>query len=178
VGGSLAESAPAVTRRGFLPFDFPGPSPVQFVSAFPGMPDRKLRLAPPELGPRTYAYREQASDPRFPLALVSPATDKTINSVLGELVREEARLAIHADDARARGIGDGAAVRVFNELGEVHCVARLDERIRAGVVSLPKGLWRRSFRNGAASTALCPDSLSEIGGGACFNDARVEVAPL
>jgi hypothetical protein len=45
-------------------------------------------------------------------------------------------------------------------------------------VSLPKGFWRRSFRNGSVSTALCPDALSEIGGGACFNDARVEVAPL
>jgi anaerobic selenocysteine-containing dehydrogenase len=178
IGASLTEAPQAVTTRGFLPFDFPGPGPVQFVTAFPGTPDRKLRLAPPELGPRTYAYREEAADPRFPLALVSPATDKTINSVLGELVREEARLAIHPDDARARSVAEGHAVRVFNELGEVHCLARLDERIRPGVVSLPKGLWRRSFRNGAASTALCPDSLSEIGGGACFNDARVEVAPL
>jgi anaerobic selenocysteine-containing dehydrogenase len=178
VGAPLAEPPQAVTARGFLPFDFPGPGPVQFVNAFPGTPDRKLRLAPPELGPRTYAYREQAGDPRFPLALLSPATDKTINSVLGELVREEARLAIHPEDAGARGITSGVAVRVFNELGEVHCLAQLDERIRPGVVSLPKGLWRRSFRNGSASTALCPDTLSEIGGGACFNDARVEVAAL
>jgi anaerobic selenocysteine-containing dehydrogenase len=144
----------------------------------PGTPDRRMRLAPPELGPRTYAYREETGDARFPLALLSPASDKTINSVLGELVREEARLAIHPADARARAIGDGAVVRVFNELGEVQCLARLDERTRPGVVSLPKGLWRRSFRNGAASTALCPDTLSEIGGGACFNDARVEVARL
>jgi len=69
-------------------------------------------------------------------------------------------------------------IRVFNDLGEVHCLAQVDDRVRPGVVSLPKGLWRRSFRNGAVSTALCPDTLSEIGGGACFNDARVEVAPL
>lgn len=178
IGGPLAEAPRAVTARGFLPFDFPGPGPVQFVTAFPATPDRKIRLAPPELGPRTYAYREDVTDSSFPLALISPATDKTINSVLGELVREEARLAIHPEDARPRGVESGAAVRVFNELGEVHCIAQLDERIRPGVVSLPKGLWRRSFRNGAVSTALCPDTLSEIGGGACFNDARVEVAPL
>jgi hypothetical protein len=25
---------------------------------------------------------------------------------------------------------------------------------------------------------LCPDTLADLGGGACFNDARVEVARL
>jgi hypothetical protein len=46
------------------------------------------------------------------------------------------------------------------------------------VVSLPKGTWRRSFRSGTSATALVADDLSEIGGGACFNDARVEVQAL
>jgi hypothetical protein len=45
-------------------------------------------------------------------------------------------------------------------------------------VSLPKGLWRRSTRNGATATALAPDTLTDLGGGACFNDARVEVSSL
>jgi hypothetical protein len=42
-------------------------------------------------------------------------------------------------------------------------------------VSLPKGLWRRSTRNNMTGTALVPDTLTDIGGGACFNDARVQV---
>ena len=50
--------------------------------------------------------------------------------------------------------------------------------IRPGTVSLPKGLWRRSTRNGATGTALVPDALTDIAGGACFNDARVQVASL
>src|SRR6185436_17510094 len=50
--------------------------------------------------------------------------------------------------------------------------------IRPGTVSLPKGLWRRSTRNGYTATALAPDTLTDIGGGACFNDARVQVASL
>jgi hypothetical protein len=32
--------------------------------------------------------------------------------------------------------------------------------------------------NGLTATALVPDTLTDIGGGACFNDARVEVAAL
>ncbi len=162
----------------FVAFDFPGRSPVQFETVWPGTKDRRLRLAPPELGPRLYAFREEAVDKEHPLALVSPASDKTINSVLGELVKDEARLQIHPEDAGIRGIGHGQPVRIFNGLGEVQCLAQVDSSIGRGVVSLPKGFWRRSFRNRASSTALCPDTLSEIGEGACFNDARVEVRPL
>jgi anaerobic selenocysteine-containing dehydrogenase len=161
-----------------VPFDFPGPNPVQFVTAFPLTSDRRIHLSPPELGPNVYAYRDAMPDALHPLALISPSSDKTINSVLGELVKEEAHLTIHPDDARARAIGHGDGIRVFNGQAEVHCRARLDPRIRPGVVSLPKGYWRRSFGNGLTSTALAPDTLSEIGGGACFNDTRVEVAPL
>jgi hypothetical protein len=44
------------------------------------------------------------------------------------------------------------------------------------VVSLAKGLWSHNTENGATSNALCPDTLADLGGGACFNDARVEAA--
>jgi len=163
---------------GFRPFDFPGETPIQLATVWPGTADRRLNLAPPELGPRIYAYREDEADRAYPLALITPASDDTINSVLGELVEGEARLQMNPDDARDRGIAEGQAIRIWNALGEVHCLARVDAGVARGVVSLPKGLWKRSFRNRRTSTALCPDTLSEIGDGACFNDARVEVGPL
>ena len=50
--------------------------------------------------------------------------------------------------------------------------------IKPGTVSLPKGLWRRSTYNGSTANALAPDSLTDLGDGACFNDARVQVALL
>ena len=165
-------------RERMISVDFPGPAPVQFMTAFPFTADRRMRLDPTELGPNLYAYREPATDPRFPLALISPATDRTVNSVLGELKKDEAELQLHPDDARARGIASGDGVRVFNALGEVRCRALVSDRIRPGVVSLPKGAWRRSFRSGTSATALVADDLSEIGGGACFNDTRVEVQAL
>ena len=40
---------------------------------------------------------------------------------------------------------------------------------------LPKGLWRKHTANGYTANALAPDSLTDLGGGACFNDARVDV---
>ena len=50
-------------------------------------------------------------------------------------------------------------------------------RIRRGVVCLPKGAWRKASLNGQTSNALSPDTLGTAGG-ACFNDARVEVTAL
>ena len=67
---------------------------------------------------------------------------------------------------------------MFNDLGEVHCTLNVAPAIRRGTVSLPKGLWRRSLRNNTSGTALVSDALTDLGGGACFNDARVQVASL
>ncbi len=106
---------------------------------------------------------------------ISPATDRTISSTLGELRRDSAVIEIHPDDAGRRGISDGDAVRVFNDRGEVRCRARRNATLRPGVAMLPKGLWRHNTDNGATATALAPDTLTDLGGGACFNDARVEI---
>jgi anaerobic selenocysteine-containing dehydrogenase len=111
----------------------------------------------------------------LPFALISPSNNKMISSTLGEFNYPELRLTIHPSDATARGIQDGDVVRIFNELGEVICRAQVSARLRAGMVSLPKGAWRISSRNGFTATALCPADVNEVGGGACFNDARVEV---
>jgi anaerobic selenocysteine-containing dehydrogenase len=110
--------------------------------------------------------------------LLSPATGKTINSIFGEFNLPRLSLRMHPADAERRGIRDGDSVRVYNDLGEVHVSASVREDVRPGVVVLPKGAWRSSTRNGSTATALVPDHLTDIGDGACFNDARVEVERL
>ena len=60
----------------------------------------------------------------------------------------------------------------------MHCLAVVTPRVPRGVVSLPKGLWQFSTLNGATANSLVPDSLTDLGDGACFNDARVEVTRL
>jgi anaerobic selenocysteine-containing dehydrogenase len=154
-------------------------APVQFVDVFPRTADRKVHLFPADLDREApaglYAYLPDPATDRFPLALISPASDRTISSTLGELPRPEVRLVIHPDDASARQIDDGDDVRIWNELGEVRCRAQVGTWIRRGTVVLPKGLWRRHTANGYTATALAPATLTDIGGGACFNDARVQV---
>jgi len=142
----------------------------------PRTSDGKIHLSPPQLGPRPYRY-ESAEDTKYPLALISPANNKMVSSTLGEFNYPVLEVSVHPTDAEARCIADGATVRVFNDLGEVVCRVRVDARLREGVVSMPKGAWRKSSMNGKTSTALCPTHVNVVGGGACFNDARVEIAP-
>jgi anaerobic selenocysteine-containing dehydrogenase len=155
---------------------------VQFVDVFPKTPDGMIDLFPESIAQHApaglYGYQSDPATAEFPLALISPASDRTISSTLGELRPRHAALQIHPADAAARGIADGEAVRVFNSHGEVQCPAALSADVPAGTVSLPKGLWRKSTYNGFTANALAPDTLTDIGEGACFNDARVQVALL
>ena len=176
-GAAGAERLAMLRRDRFLPFDFPGPLPVQFATAFPGTPGRKADLWPAALGKDPYVFLDDPGNGRYPLALISPATDRTISSTLGEFNHSEVRIEMHPRDAVARGLADGQVVRAHNDLGEVRVRLRLNPEVRPGVVFLPKGIWNRHTLNGSVGTALVPDTVSAVSGGACFNDARVEVAP-
>ena len=173
--GSIAKTGAAYPRE--------GAAPVQFVDAFPNTADRRVHLVPEELdrecpgGLYHYAADPGTGDPRYPLALISPATDRTISSTLGELHRAPVPVGLHPDDAASRGIADGSRVRVFNDLGSVRCRAHVDPDLRPGVAFLPKGIWSHNTDSGTTANALAPDTLADLGGGACFNDARVEVEP-
>ena len=159
-----------------------GGAPVQFVDVFPLTSDARSTSVRRSSRRRPRAVSTPIAPTRppngIPLALISPASEKTVSSMLGELRERAAMLQMHPADAADRGLAQDDPVRVFNDLGEVHVPVALNKDIRPGTVSLPKGLWRKSTYNGSTSNALVPDSLTDVAGGACFNDARVEVALL
>ena len=159
-----------------------GGRPVQFVDVFPNTPDRKVDLFPAALNKQApiglYGFQPDPATAEYPLALISPASERTISSTLGELSRPDVMLDMHPDDAASREIDDGDDVRVWNALGEMRIKARLTHLVRPGLVSTPKGVWRRHTANGYTTNALTPDTLTDLGGGACFNDARVQVEKI
>jgi anaerobic selenocysteine-containing dehydrogenase len=171
VGDEISEHGAAIPPH--------GGRPIQFVDVFPLTDDGRIDLFPASIGAEApaglYGYQPDPATPEFPLALISPASERTISSTLAELPRPEVRLLMHPDDAGDRGLKDGDRVHVFNGLGEVRCPLQIGASIRPGTVSLPKGLWRRHTANGYTANALVPDTLTDLGGGACFNDARVQV---
>ena len=157
-----------------------GPSPVQMKDVLPATPSGKIELFPESLESVSrvglYRYIEAKSNhERYPLALISPATAQTVNSSLAYLIRKQAVAILHPHDAAPRQITSGKIVRIFNASGEVLVAVQVHESITPGVVCLSKGLWIRHTANGQTSNALVPDTLTDIGDGACFNDTRVEV---
>jgi len=180
--GELPHGAGQAIQDGRVPAPDFGLTPVQFVDVFPRTPDRKVHLYPEALDQQApaglYGFQADPGTAEFPLALISPSNEKAISSSLYELVTQPAALVIHPEDARPRGLAEGDAVRIFNDLGEVHCVASIAPTVRLGTVSLPKGLWSRHTANGSTANALAPDTLTDLGAGACFNDARVQVVKL
>ena len=83
-----------------------GQQPIQFVDIFPNTPDRKVHLYPEDLDTLApeglYSYQEDPATDKYPLALISPASEKTISSMLGQLRTRTASLFMHPQDAAAR----------------------------------------------------------------------------
>lgn len=167
----------ATLQAGGMQGAFPNGNPVQFETHRPLTPSGKVDLCPAVLGSQPYVFHV-IEDPNYPLALISPASAKLITSTFGEFNLNKLEASLHPDEATARGIADGDAIRIFNGLGEVHCHAIVTDKVRPGVVQLPKGAWRKSSLNGKTSTALIPGAVEPIAGGACFNDARVQISSL
>ncbi len=157
-----------------------GEGAVLFKNVFPRTPSGRVELASAYLeekyGRLLPDYRPYESS--YPLILISPASDKRITSTFGGLKasQDPPPLEMHPEDARARGLVDGAAVKIWNDLGEIHLRLKVTEAVRPGVVSTFKGGWLRTSDNGQTVSALCPGHHADISGGACFNDTRVEVA--
>jgi anaerobic selenocysteine-containing dehydrogenase len=169
----------AELRHAFAATPPHGGRPVQFADVWPATPDGKVHLLPASLDRQAplglYGFQPDPATAAYPLALISPATERTISSTLGELARPQVALEIHPDDAAARGVREHDVVRMFNEGGEVRLRAHISPHIKPGTVAMPKGVWRRHIVNGFTANALVPDTLADLGGGACFNDARVQV---
>jgi len=155
---------------------------ILFKNVFPKTTSGKVELASPYLegkyGARLPSWRPVTSS--YPLMLISPASDQRITSTFGGLHVGDGPppLEMHPDDARARGLRDGVRVRVWNDLGEVHLPLLVTEIIPRGVVCTLKGAWMGTTDNGQTISALCPAHHADISEGACYNDARVEVAAL
>jgi anaerobic selenocysteine-containing dehydrogenase len=181
--GADTPLARALDERGIaLPADVAadGAGPIQMVDELPRTPDRKIHLAPDELARDPphglYVHQPDPATRAHPLALISPALGRQISSSLGELHADEVPLQLHPTDAAARGLADGDLVRAFNEHGSVTTTLAITDEMRPGTACLPKGLWSHHTRNGSTATALAPDTLTDVGRGACYNDARIEVA--
>jgi molybdopterin guanine dinucleotide-containing S/N-oxide reductase-like protein len=123
--------------------------------------------------------RHGADKATFPLELLARKADNFLNSTFSNLpsvqeMEDVDLLEMHAADARARGIVDGAKVRVYNHRGEIFLKARVDGAVQPGVVSARLSWAKLSpgFRN---INVLTSEKLSDLGNSATFYSVLVEV---
>ena len=111
------------------------------------------------------------------LTLLTPATNRNITSMFGEYDKPDPSVRLHPSDASDRGLEHGQEAVVTNGRVSITVPVAVDDSLRPGVASIPKGLWCSATPEGLTANAFAPDSLSDLAGGARFNDAMVEVAP-
>ena len=160
--------------------EYDGDEPLLFHNVLPRTPSGKVELESSSLGARYGAtlpiYRPLTSS--YPLTLITPASDQRITSTFGGLSVNDATpfLEMNPADAAHRNLVDGTSVKVWNDRGEVFLPLRITDGVRPGVVSSAKGAWLRTSSNGQTVSALAPAHKADLAEGACFNDARVDVA--
>jgi anaerobic selenocysteine-containing dehydrogenase len=151
-------------------------------------PSGKVVVDAPGLGVPDHVpnYESVASAPelatRYPLAMISPPARHFMNSSFANVdslraVEREPRLEMHPADAAARGIAQGAPVRVFNDRGEYLCKADLNGAARPGVVNGLGIWWRKMGLGGTNVNELTHQRLTDIGRAPAFYDCLVEVEP-
>jgi anaerobic selenocysteine-containing dehydrogenase len=118
---------------------------------------------------------------RFPLNLLSTPAHHFLNSSFANVLQRhvgEPRLAIHPEDAAARGVADGTMLRVFNDRGSFQARATITTDVRQGVVHAPSIWWSRDMPDGHGVNATTPEVDADLGGAPTFYDNLVEVERL
>jgi anaerobic selenocysteine-containing dehydrogenase len=135
---------------------------------------------PVYIAPRESAHSSPDVAKRYPLAIISPPAHNFLNSSFANLpsfvkAEKEPRLDIHPADAAARGIRDGDRIRVFNDRGEFRLKVRVSEKARPGVVVALSVWWKKLTTDGCNANDVTSQGLTDLGAGATFYDALVEV---
>ena len=159
----------------------PGTPFLPFAEGKFGTPSGKCELVPEALAyqPPVESRRGDAALlARYPLEMISPKNDDSMNSTFGNRAaedRETSRLAVHPEDAAPRGIGEGDVVRVFNGRGSLRLIARVTSDVTAGVVSCPSTRWSKLAPDRRNVNALTSERLTDVGGGPSFYSTLVQL---
>jgi anaerobic selenocysteine-containing dehydrogenase len=161
------------------------PEPFQpFAEGGFGTPDGKCHFNAETLQytpPLESRHGDPALRATYPLELISPKNDDSMNSTFGyrdAVDRQTATLHLNAADAGARGIRTSDQVRAYNARGACVLTALVDDTVRPGVVCAPSMRWAKRSPGGRGINALTSERLTDVGGGPVFYSCLVEVEKI
>lgn len=122
------------------------------------LPDGRFRLAPTALVARLADEIASLDAPRPALVLVPRRQLRSMNSARYDTTtrpEDPPFVRCNPDDIAAHGLADGDAVDVVSAHGAVRATVRIDDRLRAGVVSITHG-WT------AANVSRLTSSVADV----------------
>jgi anaerobic selenocysteine-containing dehydrogenase len=146
-----------------------------------GTPDGKCHFDAGTLDyqpPVESRHGDAALRDKYPLELISPKNDDSMNSTFGHRDAVDlatATLHLSAADAEARGIRHADQVRVYNDRGACLLIASVDGRVKPGVVCAPAVRWGKRSADRRNINALTGDRVTDFGGGPTFYSCLVQV---
>ena len=170
-------------EEGFVRLSLPEPF-LPFAHGFP-TPDGKCQLYSQRMADDGYDPLPAWTPPRSlaqahprTLTLISPPAHNFLNTTFANMARFRRRegeplVWVHPDDARARGIDDGAPVILENDVGRVQLTARVTEDVMPGVLLAPTIWWAKLSPDGRNVNWLTPQAETDMGGSPIFYDVRV-----
>lgn len=110
---------------------------------------------------------------------LSPPNHNFLNSTFGNSAKHQRLekmplLQMHPEDAARRNVEDGDAVLVWNDRGRIELTAKVSEAMLPGTV-ISQGLWWDGDGKKQRANSLTSNRLSDMGNGATFFSATVEV---
>jgi anaerobic selenocysteine-containing dehydrogenase len=164
-----------------------------------GTSGKRVKLAPPalieEAGRLEQLARERdaAMGDGYDLVLIGRRQLRSNNSWMHNSRRlmkgaDRCTAMLHPEDAEARGLADGDAVKVSSRVGAIELPLEVSDEIRKGVLSIPHGFghnrpgvgWSVAAAHGGASVndITDPAVIDGITGNAAFNAVPVRVEPV
>ena len=169
--------------RPYLPFADGAPTTsgrVEFYSA--ALAARGLPPLPTWVPLREGPAEDGRIPGRYPLQCIVPPNRFFLNSSFSqsELLRRRQgtpTVMLAPADAHARGIADGARVRVESARGAAEFTARVTDATRVGVAVIEGIWWHRFHPGGRGVNFLTDDRTTDLGGGPALHSNLVEVTP-
>lgn len=118
---------------------------------------------------------------KYPLNIIGPKSHGFLNSCYANMDHKikgqgEQFVLVNEVDAKARGIKDGAQIRVFNDRGAYEAVAKISDDVNAGLVVTTLGYWRQ-LNKGTVNVVASAD-FADMGHAPRVFDSLVEIAAV
>jgi len=85
---------------------------------------------------------------------------------------------LHPDEARLRGLLDGATVLIASATGQLEAALVISDDVPPGVAYFPKGRWLKQEAAGANVNVLNPSRVSDMGESATYHGTEVTVVAV